>query len=412
MAKPFRFLVGPSAREYFIHRTLVARLSPPLNALVNGGMRESREGCVAWDDVEEDVFQRFAQFAYTGLYTDYEPTDLVPGSDTSPSADQAVQITAKVVEKLLGHMSPKTSEPRPPVPGAPSVTSENATVLLDEDPTRTVRCCIDISEIAAWDAKAANPLASRQEPAGNEKKDAFRLPYSLASYERAATDWLAGRSNHSRTCKQRVMRAVKRKFESLSCDCDLGSDGTPSEKKRDFISAFMAKVNVLPVQRRLHWQWAAIAAQTARTDRAAPTTTTTTTTTTAKSTKMAKTATASAASSLDLYFEPVFVGHARMWVFADRYQIASLMDLACAKLVHGLADWTMSAATFVPQFGGLVRYVYDERTMVGCQLRLLVAQFAACVVEDVEALDEWPALVNEVPDFAVDLMRQMTNRFG
>ena len=391
---PFKFLVGPSAKEYFIHRGLVASLSGPLNALVNGGMRESHEGCVIWDDVDEDVFQRFAQFAYTGSYVDYEPTGLAGPPATSPSAAEATKITAKVMEKLLSQMSPKPSQPRQLVPSSASAAN-NAPAVSDDGFGPTVQyCCMSEETIAALDAAAEaakkSAASSSQEPAGNEKKEAFKLPYSLSTYRRAATEWLAGRSNHSRNCKQRFAvprftpRPAKRKFESMTCDCDLGSEGTPSEKKRDFISAFMAKADVMPPHRTL---WATVAAQPARRARALR-----------------------EPSRLD--FEPVFVGHARMWVFADRYQVPSLMDHACAQLVRELAEWTLGPATFVPQFGGLVRYVYDDHTMVGCQLRLLVAQFAACVVEDVEALDEWPAVVNDVPDFAVDLMRQMTNRFG
>lgn len=88
------------------------------------------------------------------------------------------------------------------------------------------------------------------------------------------------------------------------------------------------------------------------------------------------------------------------------------MDLAFSQLAHELTQWTIWPSAFVPGFGGLVRYVYGNHTAGGCQLRQLVAQFTACVVEDVSGLEGWSTLLKEVPDFAADLVDQMTNRLG
>jgi hypothetical protein len=111
-------------------------------------------------------------------------------------------------------------------------------------------------------------------------------------------------------------------------------------------------------------------------------------------------------------FENVFIGHAKIWAFAAKYSIDSLMDLACKKLVHELGYWTISVLTFVPEFGGLVRHVYNDCTTAESQLRQAVAEFAACVVEDVGGLEGWRLLLTEVPGFAVDLLNQVIYRFG
>jgi hypothetical protein len=187
------------------------------------------------------------------------------------------------------------------------------------------------------------------------------LPYSLASYERAINGISFGD-----VCKQH--RGFK---TGLFDECTCRPTARPSEKKRDFISAIMAKQGGL--------QYASI-----RKDNLNP-----------------------QAQS----FEHVFIGHARIWFFADVYAIAPLMDHACSHLAHELVHWTISLATFLHEFGGLVRYVYDQAAR-GCQLRLLVAQFAACVFEDVSGLEGWPMLLNGVPDFAAELVDQMTNRLG
>ncbi|KAF3023695.1 hypothetical protein E8E14_013821 [Neopestalotiopsis sp. 37M] len=43
-SKPFRFIVGPEKKEFMMHSTIVANMSKPFDALVNGSMKEAREG--------------------------------------------------------------------------------------------------------------------------------------------------------------------------------------------------------------------------------------------------------------------------------------------------------------------------------------------------------------------------------
>ena len=86
-------------------------------------------------------------------------------------------------------------------------------------------------------------------------------------------------------------------------------------------------------------------------------------------------------------FGHVFLGYAKIWAFTHRFAITSLMDLAYSQLAHELAQWVISPSAFIPEFGGLVRYVYGNRTDGGCQLRRPIAEFAAYVVEDVNDLE-------------------------
>jgi len=106
----------------------------------------------------------------------------------------------------------------------------------------------------------------------------------------------------------------------------------------------------------------------------------------------------------------MFVGNVNIFGFAERFSIPSLMDLACSHLVWELVHWTISPPSFIPEFGALVRYMYNEHTIKGGQLRQLVVQFAACVVEDVLGLAGWLQLLDDVPTFAADLIDQMANR--
>ena len=64
----FHFLIGHDQRKLTIHAGLVHNLSAPLNALMNGSMKEALCRTATIDDVEEDTFIAFCEFAYRGKY--------------------------------------------------------------------------------------------------------------------------------------------------------------------------------------------------------------------------------------------------------------------------------------------------------------------------------------------------------
>ncbi|KAK3389613.1 hypothetical protein B0H63DRAFT_556738 [Podospora didyma] len=308
--KPFKFIVGHNATVFFIHQGIVSRLSTPLNSVINSRAKESPEDCVVWEDIDASVFLRFAQFVYTGAYTSF-----VPAGAPRPS-EGPTKTTVNVAEDLPDRNNPE----KPLFRGlfSPRTTTPQVGVGYG----------------------SALPVP----PQESDIASPFKLPYSLATYEKAAKD----RSNvHG-----------------------PGSRGSPSAKKRNLISEFTANQVGL------------------------------------------------AGVSIEHSIRPteltsaMFVGNVKIWVFAERFSIPLLMDLAYSHFAKELAHWTISPSTFVPEFGALIRYVYDERTIRGYQLRELVIQFAACVVEDVLGLAGWLELLDEVPKFAADLIHQMTNRFG
>merc|ERR1712000_384699 len=102
-------------------------------------------------------------------------------------------------------------------------------------------------------------------------------------------------------------------------------------------------------------------------------------------------------------------GHARIWVFANRFDITALMDLASSRLVLELAQCDIWPSSFVSEFGDLVRYVYKNCPAGECRLTQIVAQYAACVAEDMSGLS---VLFTEVPAFAADVVDQMAERLG
>ena len=54
-SKPFKFLIGTDKKEFTIHSAFVAQQSKALQVVVNGPFKESTDGSVVWDDIEEDT---------------------------------------------------------------------------------------------------------------------------------------------------------------------------------------------------------------------------------------------------------------------------------------------------------------------------------------------------------------------
>ncbi|KAH6643422.1 hypothetical protein BKA67DRAFT_134774 [Truncatella angustata] len=80
-SRPVSFVAGNSETEYVLHDGVVARLSKPLNVLVNGMLKEARDRRVEWPEVDEQTFIRFSQWAYTGIYFAADPDIVLYPSD-------------------------------------------------------------------------------------------------------------------------------------------------------------------------------------------------------------------------------------------------------------------------------------------------------------------------------------------
>ncbi|RYO87918.1 hypothetical protein DL764_008797 [Monosporascus ibericus] len=192
--------------------------------------------------------------------------------------------------------------------------------------------------------------------------EAFKLPYSLASYELGAKTWTGTPCMFSGHQGSSLFKpARKRKSEAVSCDCG------PSQTRISLISAFMS--TYIHGQGRLFF-------------RPEPTT----------------------------QVDEALLCHVRMWAFAEKYAIKQLADVASFRLAYELAHWTISATTFVPIFSKLVHHTYAICKTEAGGLRQLVASYAACVGEDIAVLEGWEALLQDVHGFTLDLVQQMMAR--
>ncbi|KAI1208462.1 uncharacterized protein F4807DRAFT_152459 [Annulohypoxylon truncatum] len=84
----FKFVVGPDRKEFVVHADVFAKLSKPLDALINGIFSEAAEKRTVWDEVAETTFDRLRQFAYCGDYECVAPkfstNKAKPSSEAQP----------------------------------------------------------------------------------------------------------------------------------------------------------------------------------------------------------------------------------------------------------------------------------------------------------------------------------------
>ncbi len=111
-------------------------------------------------------------------------------------------------------------------------------------------------------------------------------------------------------------------------------------------------------------------------------------------------------------YTPVFLSHAAVYVFAEKYQIAALQSLALHKLQRTLLKFTLYKER-VGDVVGLIEYTYNNTPQLSegmDQLRYLVIVYTAYVVEYLTHNDRFQSLLDEGRGLAKDLISQMVKR--
>lgn len=111
-------------------------------------------------------------------------------------------------------------------------------------------------------------------------------------------------------------------------------------------------------------------------------------------------------------YTEVFLCHARLYVFAEKYDIWSLKQLSLHKLQRTLIGFTLYEER-VRDVVELMRYSYlntADRSESVDELRTLVVHYGACVVEHLARSPQFQLLLEEVGQLARDLVAQMIKR--
>ena len=111
-------------------------------------------------------------------------------------------------------------------------------------------------------------------------------------------------------------------------------------------------------------------------------------------------------------YTEVFLGHARLYVFADKYSIDHLRSLCLQKLHQTLVKFTLYEER-VGDIVELLRYGYSntaDHTNSHDALRLLIIRYAACVVEKLLRNEDFRSLLEDPGQLAKDLVEEMLKR--
>lgn len=298
MSKTFRFLIGPEREEFHLHAALVSHHSKPLGVLVNGQMKEAREGCGLLEEVDKHTFVRFCEYLYTG---DYQPADF--------------------------------------------------TIVLDESSVQ----CADVNQNPQEDSSEPKQSASR--PITEDM--IFSNPEPQV-HERSIAEDEDPLGNWPRNTKKKASKAV----EPLP--------PPPISKKTSLWKQFL--------QRGYNGQ---IPDFDARKNR----------------------------ESCEEYTD-VFLSHARVYVFAEAYNVQQLRYVALQKLQRTLAGFTLYEER-TGDITTLLRYVYEntaEHKHELDDLRSLVIHFAACNIETIAQDESFKNMLKEGGSIIGDLLYRLMQR--
>ncbi|KAL6824622.1 hypothetical protein J3E69DRAFT_337140 [Trichoderma sp. SZMC 28015] len=303
-SKPFKFVVGPKKKQFKMHEAAITRLSKTLDKLLNGGMKESKEHCVCWEDIDEKTFLRFGEWAYTGDYKPEEPEVLLDASQFGIFQKDAKNATPSEPEPVVNCLATFNSTAAPPfLHCGQNVTSK-----------ATITCTTCRSGFVTYRCR----------------------PSYCGTYQFYACHKCRGNSMQKRL-------AMIEKFNNNSA---YESPTTPFTPRKN-------------------------------------------------------------TESCENY-SGVFLSHAQLYVLADKYDIKELRDLSAHKLWATLKEF----ALYLERMGdiiGLVKYSFAN-TIAGDKLRTLLTDFSACTVEDLCQGEGFQDLIYEAPEFACELIKEMSKR--
>ncbi|KAL7792872.1 hypothetical protein V8C43DRAFT_282647 [Trichoderma afarasin] len=302
-SKPFKFVVGSKKKQFIMHEAAITRLSKSLDKLLTGGMKESEERCVCWEDVDEKTFLRFGEWVYTGDYKSEEPDILLDASQIGTSKKGAKK------EKVI-----KLS------PVATSLASF-------KKPEETWHQC---TQVVTHNYNAMCQFC----------RSCFFTPRCYNCNTNQYTSCSQCRTNLTNSAKKHTM------IEKFNSNSAYASPTTPFTPRKN-------------------------------------------------------------TESCEDY-SGVFLSHARLYVLADKYDIKELRNLSAHKIWATLKEFTLYPER-MGDLVGLVRYSF-QNTLEKDKLRTLLKDFCACTIEDLCKGEGFQDLICETPEFACELIKEMSTR--
>ncbi len=111
-------------------------------------------------------------------------------------------------------------------------------------------------------------------------------------------------------------------------------------------------------------------------------------------------------------YTPVFLCHAKLYMFADKYSIEPLSGLVLRKLRLNLSEFILHSQR-IGDIIELLKYTYEHTTDYEeriDRLRNLVAEYVVCHIEKIVGFDDFTKLLQENGDVGKDLMPKLMQR--
>jgi hypothetical protein len=321
-SKMFIFAIGVDRKPITVHAEAIAKQSKALHALINGDMAEAHSCRVDLDDVDEDTFIRFCQFAYTGEYETPAFTHVSAPNDFTPT-----EMIIPILERSFASTNASSS-------GVPRSRSFSRSLSRPQS---------DVNE----DPAAREPaIPSVPTP----PIDAGRVGPSNAA---EAEDWFdKSKRSTKRPSKDRILR---REFDERDYDT--------STLKAILQDRCSVRMNQNPEED----------------------------------------------------YTPVFLSHARLYVFAEKWGIEALKTLTLHKLHRTLTTFSLYDARRGDVIE-LAKYAYSSENTPDMEnnvddLRDLMVHFIACNLESFMEAPEWLSLLDQSGLFSRDVIRYAVKRF-
>ncbi|KAH6996435.1 hypothetical protein BKA56DRAFT_156314 [Ilyonectria sp. MPI-CAGE-AT-0026] len=384
-SKPFLFVIGEEGKEFHVHKELIGQLSPALNALVNGQMKEAREGRVEWPDLDTDTFVRFAKYAYSGDYTEAEPEILTPLitvlEDHSATEQQGSQGSERETTDLAIHQDHESSS-------SSSISGddeEGSTSMSEDDDDEGDDDEEDDDEEDEAEHGHRDPTANRIESAESSSVVSstlgeaqtnhapLKLPYSIKYY---MWRW-----------QYRLDALLTQRTQQ-----DLRNHEARPQKRRRLLDTTEDRLDP-----RFHDKYQAMKhfGQLNVPSLVAPT---------------AADACWRPRPNVDTWesYRSVFLSHAKLYVLADKYGVEDLRALTLRRLHETLMEFTIFPER-IPDLVAIVHTIYDN-TVEDDVARNMIVAFFSCIGEDVKTCEEFRTALRCQGDFADDLFQKITNR--
>lgn len=346
-------------------------------------MREARERCVDWPDVDEKTFVRFAQWAYTKDYATEEPEIVLDHS--------SIEIPAW----SQGSSDPeKTPTDRKKVP---------------EKPLYSLNSCAspELSEEHCWNRSC--------------------------NYYGRSDDYFSKASTTCATCKERYDTKICSNCESVFSDCPRCGPLTATPRsccKKKQCHNYNIGIYVTTTYQTCLRCRASYSTKACSSCYSVYSDCPLCVAIMSKSTKRQRGNLISKfldesgtkySTSTSIFlprkntegcedYTGVFLCHAKLYVLGDKYDIPPLRQLTLYRLHATLKEFTLYPSR-MDDLAKLAKYVF-ENTVPEDKIRDMITLYYACIVEDAWKYDGLKSLIDEIPDFAFGLISKMSERLA